>query len=161
MSRLNGLAFFELQFSGIPRHDRYDFSRFYILKTVTITLGTGQSYIRIVIAVQFKRWKSSVRLRPNQAGAILVYIKPLIVFQVGSNIYRTRTSAKIVLEITNFFRRIQKKGYDERMPPLIQQEKDILATLASEQEEIRRLAAVQRAAQVHRIERAGPPIPSI
>ena len=35
------------------------------------------------------------------------------------------------------------------MPPLIQQEKDILATLASEQEEIRRLAAVQRAAQVH------------
>ena len=34
------------------------------------------------------------------------------------------------------------------MPPLIQQEKHILATLASEQEEIRRLAAVQRAAQV-------------
>lgn len=36
------------------------------------------------------------------------------------------------------------------MPPLLQQEKAILARLASEQEEIRRLAAVQRAAQVER-----------
>ncbi|KAL5250424.1 hypothetical protein ACHWQZ_G016225 [Mnemiopsis leidyi] len=107
---------------------------------VSVNISARKDKFATFTLEQVSQYMKNEKLRSKHQKALLALRQQAV---------KEKTDAKLQwIDIKK--RRIQKKGYDERMPPLIQQEKDILATLASEQEEIRRLAAVQRAAQAER-----------